>query len=74
MLTDEDINTVFIATRHNLHAEYVLKAMKAGKNVFVEKPLTMTIEELEEIRETYEARSGKCETGNVKRVKSAVDF
>ncbi len=50
---DKNINTVFVATRHNLHAEQVLASLKAGKNVFVEKPLCMTAEELEEIAEVY---------------------
>jgi len=47
---NEDINTVFIATRHDSHAEYVLKALKTGKHVFVEKPLCLTEEELKEIK------------------------
>lgn len=55
LVNDEKINTVFIVTRHNLHAEYVIKALKVGKNVFVEKPLAMTKEELEEIREICSA-------------------
>ena len=46
-----DINTIFIATRHDSHARYVLEAIKAGKHVFVEKPLCMTEEELEAIAE-----------------------
>jgi predicted dehydrogenase/threonine dehydrogenase-like Zn-dependent dehydrogenase len=53
IIEDENINTVFIATRHNLHAEYVIKALKKGKNVFVEKPLALTAKELEEINEVY---------------------
>jgi predicted dehydrogenase/threonine dehydrogenase-like Zn-dependent dehydrogenase len=53
IIEDENINTVFIATRHNLHAEYVIKALKKGKNVFVEKPLALTVKELEEIKEVY---------------------
>jgi predicted dehydrogenase len=48
---NKDINTIFIATRHNTHAEYVLKALKAGKNVYVEKPLCLKIQEMEEIAE-----------------------
>ena len=47
-------NTVFIATRHNSHAPYVTKALKAGKNVFVEKPLCLTEAELEEIDQIYQ--------------------
>ncbi len=50
---DDGINTVFVATRHNSHAGYVLSALKAGKNVFVEKPLSLTLEELEEIAGAY---------------------
>ncbi len=53
IIEDENINTVFIATRHNLHAEYVIKALKKGKNVFVEKPLALTVHELEEIHRVY---------------------
>lgn len=53
ILEDKDVNTVFIATRHNLHATQVIESLRAGKNVFVEKPLAMTQSELVSIRETY---------------------
>lgn len=56
LLNDTNINTVFITTRHNLHAEYVKKAIDCGKNVFVEKPLAMNEEELELIRHACEAK------------------
>lgn len=55
IIEDGNINTVFIATRHNLHAEYVIKALKKGKNVFVEKPLALTPDELEEIHRVYQS-------------------
>lgn len=55
IIADASINTVFIATRHNLHSEYVLKALQAGKYVFVEKPLALTPGDLEEIKSLYEA-------------------
>ena len=42
MLNDEEVNTVAILTRHNLHARQVLAALQAGKHVFCEKPLAMT--------------------------------
>ena len=54
IMADEQINTVFVVTRHNLHAPYVLQALKNHKHVFVEKPLCMSLEQLEEIREIYE--------------------
>ena len=44
------INTVVIATRHNAHASQLMAALKAGKHVFVEKPLCLTLSELEQIR------------------------
>ena len=53
IFNNDDINTVFIATRHNTHAEYVIKSLKAGKHTYVEKPLCLTIEQLEEISEVY---------------------
>lgn len=53
IIADPAIATIFIATRHNTHAEYVMEAMKAGKNVFVEKPLCMNENELEEIKTQY---------------------
>lgn len=56
IISDDKISTVFIATRHNLHAEFILKALKNNKNVFVEKPLCMNLEELEEIKKEYEKR------------------
>jgi len=53
ILDNKDINTVFIATRHNTHGEYTIAALKAGKNVFVEKPLCLTDDELNEIRSFF---------------------
>ena len=49
ILNKEDINTIFIATPHSSHAEFVIKAIKADKNVFVEKPLAINEEQLKEI-------------------------
>jgi len=49
VFNDSSINTVFSITQHHRHAGQVLRALAAGKNVFVEKPLCMTVEELDEI-------------------------
>ncbi len=46
ILNDPNINTVAILTRHDSHADLVVKALKAGKNVFVEKPLAITSDQL----------------------------
>lgn len=49
ILSDEKVDTVVIATRHNTHARFVCEALRAGKHVFVEKPLCLTLDELLEI-------------------------
>ena len=46
---DEKTNTIFIATRHDSHASYVLKALQKDKHVFVEKPLCLIENELDQI-------------------------
>ena len=47
---DDTVDSVVIATQHNLHASQTVKALKAGKHVFVEKPLALTHEEIDKIR------------------------
>ena len=47
---DPDINLVAILTRHHLHTEQILRAFQTGKHVFCEKPLAITREQLEEIK------------------------
>lgn len=49
ILQDPAINTVAILTRHHLHASQTKRALQAGKNVFCEKPLALTLQELSEI-------------------------
>ena len=52
------INTVVIATQHNLHALQVIEALKKQKNIFVEKPLAINIDELLEIKSVYDSING----------------
>src|SRR4030042_1544743 len=53
LLSDEHVDLIMITTRHHLHGEYVLKALKAGKNVFVEKPLCLNQDELDGIKNFF---------------------
>jgi predicted dehydrogenase/threonine dehydrogenase-like Zn-dependent dehydrogenase len=46
---DPGVQAVFIITRNDLHAAQVIKGLRAGRHVFVEKPLALTVEELEAI-------------------------
>lgn len=53
ILNDEEVDLVLITTRHDKHASMVLQTVKAGKSVFVEKPLAIKEAELEEIIQAY---------------------
>ncbi|HRI39440.1 MAG TPA: Gfo/Idh/MocA family oxidoreductase, partial [Nitrospira sp.] len=59
VLESPDVNTVVIATRHDSHASLAGEALKAGKHVFLEKPLAITREELAELVEIYEGSIGR---------------
>lgn len=54
VLADDNVNAVIVATRHHLHREIAMAAAEAGKHVFVEKPLALTVEDCEAIREAAE--------------------
>lgn len=58
---DTSINTVVVTTRHDSHAGFVLKGLAAGKHVFVEKPLCLTLGELAEIEAAYRHRLAMTE-------------
>lgn len=53
LLNNPAVDTVAIATRHNSHAYFVEKVLSAGKNVFVEKPLALTLEEIKTVEAVY---------------------
>lgn len=56
VLEDPAIDTVVVATRHDAHARQVLSALRAGKHVFCEKPLCLTLDELADIEAEARAR------------------
>jgi predicted dehydrogenase len=58
LLADPEIDAVLIATRHDSHAVMVCEALRAGKAVFVEKPLAVTADQLAAVRDTI------AQTGN----------
>jgi len=53
ILRDDSINTVLIATRHNLHSYFVIEGLKHKKYVFVEKPLALNEDQLKDIIDIY---------------------
>lgn len=63
ILKNDGINTLFIATQHDTHAKYVIEGLKHNKAVFVEKPLALSYEELEEVKSTYGAHPNTLMVG-----------
>jgi len=61
LLKNPEINTVAIVTQHNSHAHFVSEALNEGKNVFVEKPIAIDLEQLEMVKQAYnkQLESGK---------------
>ena len=48
MFTDPEIDAIYITTPHNTHIEFMRKAVKGGKHIFVEKSITLNSAELKE--------------------------
>ena len=57
LFTDEDTDAIIVATRHNSHANFILRGLDQGKHLFVEKPLCLTLEELSAIEAAYKGKS-----------------
>lgn len=76
--SNDNINTVFIATRHNLHAQQVLDSLKNNKNIFVEKPVCLSEAELNMILSEYNKRNVRLMVGFNRRfspfVQKAIDI
>ena len=63
VLSDSNVSAVLISTRHNLHASQTIAAAKAGKHIFVEKPLGLTVEECEQVVQAVEQAGVLCTIG-----------
>ena len=57
VLSDPEIDIVFIATRHHLHAAMIVAGLERGKHVFVEKPLCVNEEEIVQIQSACQGAS-----------------
>ncbi len=70
LMKDDNINTIFVVTQHNMHAELVREGLKNNKNVFVEKPLALNEEELALVINSYQNSQGRLMVGFNRRFSS----
>jgi predicted dehydrogenase len=63
VLDDPDVQCVAIATRHDQHARIAVEALNAGKDVFVEKPLALSLDELSAVIDAYRGSTAKIMVG-----------
>lgn len=74
LLADPEINTVVISTRHNQHARMVIDALNNHKNVYVEKPLAISIEELKDIATSFLRNEQLLMVGYNRRYSSSIKY
>ena len=67
LLANPDINAVYIATPPSTHLEYALKALAAGKNVYIEKPMVLSIDEATQLEEAVSNSSQKLVVAHYRR-------
>ena len=65
LFSDETTNAVVITTQHDSHARLVIRALGAGKHIFVEKPLCLTLSELKEIEAAYKKASEQASSAPI---------
>jgi len=74
LLEDGRLQAVFVLTRHGSHSHFVSEALRAGKAVFVEKPLALNEEELKEVVRAWQAGSGFLMVGFNRRFAPATRY
>jgi len=74
MIADANVNTILIATRHNQHAKMVVDALEKDKNVYVEKPLAISIDELKAIVKIYNEKNRVLMVGYNRRFSPSIQY
>lgn len=67
LLSNEEINSVYIATPPSSHLKYTMDALKADKNVYLEKPMALNLKETKEILESSKKSKGKLTIAHYRR-------
>jgi predicted dehydrogenase/threonine dehydrogenase-like Zn-dependent dehydrogenase len=77
---DDAVDSVVIATQHNLHSSQTIKALEMGKHVFVEKPLALTHDEIDKIEASQKKSKSMVMVGynrrfspHIQKIKSLLD-
>jgi predicted dehydrogenase/threonine dehydrogenase-like Zn-dependent dehydrogenase len=63
VIDDVNVDLVVAATRHNMNAEIAIAALSAGKDVHVEKPLALSLDELSRVRDAAGDSTGRLMVG-----------
>jgi predicted dehydrogenase len=63
VIDDDQANLIVIATRHDMHAKLAQRGLERGRHVFVEKPLALNDEELEQVLTAAEQSEGRLMVG-----------
>lgn len=63
LIEDPAIDLIVVSTQHNTHAKFIVEALNAGKHVYCEKPMCLTLEELDLIKTSYEQSKGELFIG-----------
>jgi len=74
LLDDPEINTAIIATRHNQHAKMVVDGLNKGKNIYVEKPLAISVEQLKDIAASFLSRNLLLMVGYNRRYSPSIQY
>ena len=72
-ILESDVDLIIIGTRHNSHADLAIKALEAGKAVFVEKPMAISHGEFEQLREALSKTTAPFMVGYNRRFAPAVE-
>jgi predicted dehydrogenase len=74
MLADPNVDAVIVAIADQFHVPMALEALEAGKHVLVEKPMGVTVEECEQLKERAEATGLVVQVGTEKRFDEGIAF
>jgi predicted dehydrogenase len=67
LIADKNINSIYIATPPAPHKDYALKALNAGKNVYIEKPVTLNVQECQELIAAQKVSKNKVTVAHYRR-------